>query len=100
MSKSKLWDHFTLKEGAPHKATCNHCSQEMTRGKEGSKSLGNKTMNGHLKTKHPMAFQQYEEARTNKVSDPKDESVRGVVPLFNLKNHSKRADFLALVSII
>ena len=56
----------------------------MTRGKEGSKSLGNKTMNGHIKTKHLMAFQQYEEARTNKVSDPKDETERGVVPLLLL----------------
>ena len=61
--------------------------------------MGNKTMNGHIKTKHLMAFQQYEEARTNKVSDPKDETVRGTVPRFNLKNHAERAEFLALVSI-
>ena len=89
-----------MKEGAPHKATCNICNKEMTRGKEGSKTLGNKTMGAHLKSQHTMAFQKYEEARTNKVSDPKDETVRGTVPLFNLKNHAERAEFLALVSII
>ena len=62
--------------------------------------MSNKNLNAaHLKTQHPMASQHYEEAKTNKVSDPDDETV-SVVPFFNLKNHSERADFLVLMSII
>ena len=97
---SKLWEHFTLKEGAPHRAICNICSKDLSRGKEGSKVLGNKTMSTHLKSQHPAAFKDYEVAKTNKIHDPKDETKRGSVPMFNLKNHGERAEFLALVSIL
>ena len=100
MNRSKLWDHFKAKEGAPHKAVCNLCSKEISRGKEGSKSLGNKSMNTHLKTQHPAAFKEYEVAKDNKTADPKDETVRGSVPIFSLKNQGERAEFLKLLSIV
>ena len=94
MNRRKLWEHFKAKEGAPHKAVCNLCSKEISRGKEGRKSLGNKSMNTHLKTQHPAAFKEYETA------DPKDETVRGSVPIFSLKNQGERDEFLKLVSIV
>ena len=100
MNRSKLWEHFKTVEGSPHKAICNYCDLVVLRGKEGGKSLGNKTMNNHLKKIHPDAFNEYEVARNKKTSDPNDETRRGSVPLFNLKNHGERAEFLKLVSII
>ena len=99
MYTSKLWEHLKAKEGAPHKAICNYCSKEMSRGKEGGKNLSNKSMGNHLKSQHPDAFKEYEVARIKK-GDPKDETVRGSVPLFNLKNYGERAEFLKLVRIV
>ena len=100
MNRSKLWEHYQAVEGSPHKTTCNYCGREISRGKEGGKNLGNKAMNTHLRNKHPEAFNEYEAARNKTTMDHKDETVRGSVPLFNLKNHGERAEFLKLVSII
>ena len=66
IKRSKLWKHFSAKEGAPNKATCNICSKELSRGKEGHNSLGNKTLNNHLKSQHAEAFREYEEAKNNR----------------------------------
>ena len=56
MNLSKLWEHFKTVEGSPQKAICNYCDLVVSRGKECGKSLGNKTMNNHLKKIHPDAF--------------------------------------------
>ena len=66
IKRSNLWQHFSAKESAPNKATCNHGSMELSRGKEGHKSLGNKTLNTHLKIQHAETFKEYEVA-TNSV---------------------------------
>ena len=100
MQRSKLWEHFKTVECSPHKAICNYCDKVVSRGKEGGKCLGNKAMNNHLKRIHPDAFNEYEVARNKTTADPKDETRRGSVPLFNLKNHGERAEFLKLVSNI
>ena len=66
IKRSKLWKHFSAKEGAPNKATCNLCSKELSRGKEGHNSLGNKTLNNHLKSQHAEAFREYKEAKNSR----------------------------------
>lgn len=78
---------------------CHHCGKEVRRGKVGSakKDCGNNGMQQHLNRHHKDAMEEIKEARARssaeavgKVLDPRDESVRGTVMLFNLNNNLKR----------
>lgn len=95
---SVLWEHCKEKLDAAHIVICDHCSMEIKRGKADSSraSWTLKTFKYHLEKKHPNAFKKVEEKQSNdgvKI-DPKDETVRGTVPLFSLKNHKERQMFL------
>jgi hypothetical protein len=79
-----LWDYFSLDSSQPHIARCNNCGKNISRGKEGAAKLIN---GGMIKES---------EGQGRKI-DPKDETLRGTVPLFSLKNHVERKQFLKLV---
>ena len=78
---------------------CHHCGKEVRRGKVGSakKDCGNRGMQRHLERQHKETMLVVTEAwvrssveAIGKVYDPKDESVRGTVPLFNFNNNLKQ----------
>ena len=73
---------------------CHHCGKEVRRGKVGSakKDCGNRGMQQHLERQHKETMEMVRGSveAMGKVYDPKDESVRGTVPLFNLNNNLKR----------
>ena len=93
-----LWDFFSLESLQPHIARCNTCGKNISRGKEGATKLNNGGMIAHLRSLHKDQFTKYKEAEgQGKKIDPKDETLRGTVPLFSLKNHAERKQFLKLV---
>ena len=80
-------------------AVCHHCGVEVRRGKVGAakKDCGNRGMQQHVERLHKERMGEIQEARPRnsaeamgKVYDPKDETVRGTVPYFNLQNNLKR----------
>jgi hypothetical protein len=100
---SPLWDHCKEKVNAAHLVICDHCSLEIKRGKPDSSraTWTLKSFKYHLEKKHPDAFKKVEQKQsiaTVKI-DPKDETVRGTVPLFRLRNHKERQMFLKKVHI-
>ena len=55
-------------------------------------------MSDHLKRKHPPALKEVKDISLGKaMRDSRDETVRGSVPIFSLKNHKERRTFLNLV---
>ena len=94
-----LWEHFTLQQDQPHIARCHYCEKTISREKEGSNRLNNGGMIKHLQRLHKECFKLYKEKESEgqQKKDSKDETVRGTVPLFSLKNHSERKQFLKLV---
>ena len=61
----------------------------------------NKTMDNHLKRLHPEKMKEVCEARASsgeKVEDPRDETVRGTIPIFNLTNRKDKDAFLSQVN--
>ena len=82
---------------------CNLCHLEVSRGgpKSTKSSWNNKNLQRHLERKHPDAMQGVMESRELSLRgkvDPKDETVRGTIPLFTLDNHAKKKAFLSMVS--
>jgi hypothetical protein len=100
---SLLWEHGKEKPEEPHLIVCDYCAQEVKRGNAGSSRSGwtMKNFQYHMEKKHTEVFKKMKEKK-DKVAvkiDPKDETVRGTVPLFNLRNHQERKDFLKRVCI-
>jgi hypothetical protein len=99
---SLLWQHCKEKADAGHLVVCNYCAVEIKRGKAGSNRAGwtLKNFQYHLEKKHPDVNQlvKDKQAIDTKI-DPKDETVRGTVPLFNLRNHKERQSFLKKVRV-
>ena len=88
--------------GTPRLVTCNHCGVQLTRGSitAPKEKWHNKIMNNHLKRVHPNIMKEVCEARDNKgekAKDPKDETVRGSIPIFNLRNRKDKDAFLSQV---
>ncbi len=96
---SLLWDHCKEKAGAAELVVCNYCSMEIRRGKPGSSRAGwtLKNFQYHLEKKHPDFNKQLKDKQGLDKKDPKDETVRGTIPLFNLRNHKERQTFLQKV---
>ena len=95
---SSIWAFYTQQEGAQHLARCKTCDKVISRGKAGCKTPNNGGMLNHLQRIHKDDYQKYkagEEAK--KTVDVKDETVRGTIPLFKLKNHAERREFQKLV---
>ena len=60
----------------------------------------NKTMNVHLQRMHPEQMQEVVEARittSERKRDKRDESARGCIPVFNLRNRKDKDAFLSQV---
>ena len=60
----------------------------------------NKTMDNHLKRLHPDKMKEVSESRATigeKPMDPRDETVRGCIPIFNLRNRKEKNSFLSQV---
>ena len=66
---------------------------------EGATKLNNGGMIAHLRSLHKDQFTKYKEAkRQGKKIDPEEETLRGTVPLFSLKNHAERKQYKAVQS--
>ena len=97
---SQLWEHFDVEEGAIHIGRCKHCNKTFSRGKEDTARPNNSGLINHLRRLHKDAYQTYTEAeKRTKKTDVKDETVRGCIPLFNLKNHGERKQFLKQICL-
>ena len=60
----------------------------------------NKTMDNHLKRVHPEKMKEVSEARATigeRPRDPRDETKRGCIPVFNLRNRKDKDAFLSQV---
>ena len=60
----------------------------------------NKSMENHLKHVHPEKMREVTEVRAatgEKAKDPRDETVRGTIPIFNLRNRKDKEAFLSQV---
>ena len=103
---SLLWEHGKEKPGEPHLIVCDYCAQVVRRGKADSSRSGwtMKNFQYHIEKKHPEVFRKMKDKKAEiadtKIADTKDETVRGTVPLFNLRNHRERQDFLKRVCIL
>ena len=72
--------------------------KNISRGREGATKHNNGGMIAHLRSLHKNSFKKYKESKgQGKKIDPKDQTLRGTVPLFSLKNHAERKQFLKLV---
>ena len=94
-----LWAFFSQEEGAQHLARCKMCNKVISRGKAGCKATNNGGMLNNLQRIHKEDYEMYkagEEAK--KKVDVKNETVRGTIPIFKLKNHSEQREFQKLVS--
>ena len=80
-------------------ARCHYCEKTISRGNEVTMRLNNGGMINHLQRLHKECVKLYKEKESEgqQKKDSKDETVRGTVPLFSLKNHSERKQFLKLV---
>ena len=73
---------------------CNHCGATISRGKPDAPrdKCYNRGMQAHMELKHPDGFEKVVEKRVEmkeKKRDKKDETVRGTVPLYNLRNREE-----------
>ena len=104
--KSPLWQHFEMPDGNFRKAVCNHCAKIVTCGGENvpkSKCV-NRTMHSHMQKMHPdimveVAREQEILKYPSQTIDPRNESVRGTIPIFNLRTQTERARFIKLVCV-
>ena len=101
---SPLWNHFTLPDENFRKALCNHCGALVQRGQPDAprNKCWNRNMQSHITKEHPeimveVAQEQRKSKGSKRLKDPRDESRRGTVPLFNLRNQADRADFIKRV---
>ena len=86
------------------RATCNHCGRVIKRGVENAPRAKcyNRGMQAHIETQHKDLVVDIREAQAElkpgeRRRDPKDETVRGTVPIFDLRTHGDRRSFLKLV---
>ena len=84
---------------------CNHCKAVVCRGKEDTprNKCYNSSMAAHMKASHSELMvevreQQAAQRPVERPPDPKDETVRGTLPLFKLRNQVDRAAWRKLVS--
>ena len=82
--------------------TCNHCGVQLSRGSTTApkEKWHNKIIDNHLKRVHPDIMKEVCEARGNKgekVKDLRDETARGAIPIFNLRNRKEKDAFLSQV---
>ena len=94
---SGLWAYFTCQEGAEHIALCTLCNKTISRGKAGCTQHNNGGMIHHLERIHKDQYMMYKLGQTHKKVDMHDDTVRGTIPLFKLKNHTEGQEFLKLV---
>ena len=102
---SPLWDHFVIPDGDYRKAKCLHCETVVSRGgpETPRSKCYNRSMQVHMEVKHKEELTKVLEKRAERKElkkDSKDETVRGTLPIFSLKNKEQKAAFLKLVSII
>ena len=101
--KSPLWKHFTLVDDNFRLASCNYCGHVARRGSDNTprSKCVNRSMQSHITKCQPHIMnevaKEQELLKNVKQSDANDESVRGCVPLFNLRNNSERASFMGMV---
>jgi hypothetical protein len=86
------------------KVLCLHCGTTISRGSELTprKKCYNRGMQAHIESKHKDLLSLVIEAQARlkpgeRKIDPKDETVRGPVPLFNLRTQADREAFMKLV---
>ena len=96
------WDYKNSTLGTPRLVTCNHCGVQLSRGgpMAPKNKWHNKTMDNHLKRIHPEKMKEVGEARgtlVEKPTDLKDETARGCIPIFNLRNRKEKDSFLSRV---
>ena len=82
--------------------TCNHCGVQLSRGSTTApkEKSHNKIMDNHLKRVYPDIMKDVCETRGNKeekVKDLRDETARGAIPIFNLRNRKEKDAFLSQV---
>ena len=101
---SPLWKHFVSPDGNFRLAQCNHCGVIVQRGTENAPrgKCYNRNMQKHLGKYHGDLMEEVTNSQVaakvaNKKIDVRCESVRGVVPLFNLRSQDDRAAFIRKV---
>ena len=101
--KSPLWKHFTLVNNDFRLASCNYCGYVARRGGENSpkSKCVNRAMQVHIRKCQLSIMsevqQEQEALKSLQTTDVHDESCRGTVPLFNLRNNSERTKFIRMV---
>ena len=87
-------------------AVCNHCSAKVRRGAENvaKNKCYNSGMQSHMATHHKaeleeVRMEQAAIATGGRERDDKDETVRGNVPIFNLRSKADRRAWRERVSI-
>ena len=104
--KSPLWNHFTLVNDDFRLASCNYCGHVARRGGDNTpkSKCVNRAMQSHITKCQPDIMNQVAREQVLLKNVPKndvmDESVRGSVPLFNLRNSSERASFMGMVCLV
>ena len=106
---SPLWKQFTILEGNFRSVKCNHCDVFVQRGNENApkSKCYNRNMQKHLSRHHGELMEEVtkdQEAvkvfnKAKKIDDL-DESVRGTIPIFDLRSQADRAEFISKVSLI
>ena len=103
---SPLWNHFTIPDGNFRLAKCNHCSVVVQRGTENAPrgKCYNRNMQKHMVKYHEELMEIAKTQAAVKLQRPKkidqrDESVRGNIPIFNLRSQEDRAAFIRKVKI-
>ena len=103
-NKSPLWKHFTLVNNDFRLASCNYCGYVARRGGENSpkSKCVNRAMQVLIRKCQPSIMSEVqpeqETLKSLQTTDVHDESCRGTVPLFNLRNNSERTMFMRMVS--
>ena len=101
--KEPTLENFSIIDDNFRLASCNYCGHVARRGRDDTpkSKCVNRAMQSHIKKCQPDIMNEVakEQVALKNVpkSDVNDESVRGCVPLFNLRNHSERASFMGMV---
>ena len=106
--RKAIWQDFTLVEGDPSSAVCNHCGRIISRGKTGNPKgkMANNGMHSHLASKHyeaegarvvREAAVEAEVQEKEKDRRARDETAMAVIPIYSLRTQKERREFLAMV---
>ena len=61
--KAVIWDYYKVVDGNEHFASCQTCSERISRGGKTPKTYNTSNMIDHLQKKHPLIYEDYEEKR-------------------------------------